>query len=977
MFNRASVSIVWLLAAASVASGAAANVEYSLQRPGYVSVAVYDSTGRLVRTLLRGQKRPPGSHAVAWDGLNQSGRPVPRGTYGWRLLQTPGFTAAYQLTVGTNPKPDEWARWTGNHTGVTGVTVGPMVLGDDETRRKAPPLVMYLSGAGSEVLPGTVVQTLDGKRILHYDLGKGGHSIAVGTAGGGHYYRYHRRLGTINFPDETSARGRGVRFDGERPLDVDVHGSSVVAVYPEHGAVRWLDPKSGAPLRTINLSDARAVAVSSDESLYVATSGRIVHVARDGTNPRVFADGLTDPQRVDYEHASGELVVFEGGESRQVKRFGPDGKLLKVYGRRGGRPTQGVYRQRTSFAEVSDLAADEQGGFIISEAHMAPRRVTHFDRNGAILDEWYGGLAFFAHAEFDPADPSQLWVTCDKITGWMMKVQVDYRKKSWRPAEVYQTRGMAAGLMTGPSTEGLRPRRIDGRLYLVDPGKPEIFRVDEAGHRLLPVSAIGVNVPSRWELQPDVVRPLFEFDNPRKAKLNSYIWTDRNGNGMPEREEFRLFAWKRQAAGFADADLDYYFFSADGSVRKLARTGFNACGAPLYGSLDAMEEVALEFPAGAPRAGGYGVRPPFARRDSQGNFYAVGSSKEDRQGVLWPGDVQGSARLFKWTADGSLVWMVGQHAVTRPNPPGQLHSPAQVIGSPHNCTVVADRIVQPAVVWDEYGLYAGRFFDHCADDGLPVELYCWHKPPPGVEPSGHFPRGAVNYDMLAAGAMHQLDDDTVLFAANGWNNVRLYRVSGFAGWRRQLGNLELLRTPPSATGTGAGLRGCYYQGKIGHPPEQWFNSEPKLTRIDRQIAFNWSGQAKPQPMLEVPPPLSAERFAVRWEGRVEAEFTEAYRFTTQNNDGIRVWLDGKLIVDDWNDFQSGLLYQYTYNSRMDQNLSTWIPLSAGRKYALRVEYYENAKFQDRPLPQCHLMWESAITRQRQHIPSRFLYPLHD
>ena len=59
---------------------------------------------------------------------------------------------------------------------------------------------------------------------------------------------------------------------------------------------------------------------------------------------------------------------------------------------------------------------------------------------------------------------------------------------------------------------------------------------------------------------------------------------------------------------------------------------------------------------------------------------------------------------------------------------------------------------------------------------------------------------------------------------------------------------------------------------------------------------------------------------------------------------------------------------------MEQNLSSWISLKAGRRYKIRVEYYENAKFQDQSLPQCHLMWESAITRQRQHIPAKFLYP---
>lgn len=180
--------------------------------------------------------------------------------------------------------------------------------------------------------------------------------------------------------------------------------------------------------------------------------------------------------------------------------------------------------------------------------------------------------------------------------------------------------------------------------------------------------------------------------------------------------------------------------------------------------------------------------------------------------------------------------------------------------------------------------------------------------------------------------------------------------------------------PAAATGDGTGLRGSYYSGKADAPPKQWFDNQPALTRVDPQIAFNWSGDKKPQPSLTVPRQVPSERFAVRWEGYVEPEFTEDYRFTSQNNDKIRVWLEDDLIIDDWNDFEGGALYQYTWSSRMDQNMSRWIPLQAGRKYRLRVEYYENAKFQSKSLPQCHLMWESAITRQRQHIPKRFLYP---
>ncbi len=45
------------------------SIEYTLTQPGKVSAAVYDSGGRLVRTLLSGAAQNKGAHRLTWDGL--------------------------------------------------------------------------------------------------------------------------------------------------------------------------------------------------------------------------------------------------------------------------------------------------------------------------------------------------------------------------------------------------------------------------------------------------------------------------------------------------------------------------------------------------------------------------------------------------------------------------------------------------------------------------------------------------------------------------------------------------------------------------------------------------------------------------------------------------------------------------------------------------------------------------------------------
>ncbi len=59
-------------------------ISFSLPAPGHASLAVYDITGRKVRTLVSGLMSS-GEHAVTWDGRDEAGQPVASGVYISRL----------------------------------------------------------------------------------------------------------------------------------------------------------------------------------------------------------------------------------------------------------------------------------------------------------------------------------------------------------------------------------------------------------------------------------------------------------------------------------------------------------------------------------------------------------------------------------------------------------------------------------------------------------------------------------------------------------------------------------------------------------------------------------------------------------------------------------------------------------------------------------------------------------------------------
>jgi hypothetical protein len=81
-----------------------------------------------------------------------------------------------------------------------------------------------------------------------------------------------------------------------------------------------------------------------------------------------------------------------------------------------------------------------------------------------------------------------------------------------------------------------------------------------------------------------------------------------------------------------------------------------------------------------------------------------------------------------------------------------------------------------------------------------------------------------------------------------------------------------------------------------------------------------------------------------------------YQISTSSDDGVRLWLDGKRIINDWGDHSA-------------KTNSERIKLSAGKKYPIKMEYYEN-----RGLAVAKLMWKQGRDKL-QIIPQSQLTPL--
>ncbi len=937
-------------------------VTYSLTESGRVSVAVYNLQGQQVRTLLSGAAQIKGKHRLEWDGLDWTGRPAPAGDYTWRLLQSPGLKSEFLMRLGTSFNYQDWPC---NHGGPSGVAV----LGD----------TAILAGAGECTPSLAMVDMTSGKflRAEHFLVGD------IAAANG--------RLFSLGVNNDKDAGRLSIRqFDNgsnvlasveltqgvttTRPFCVSACAKQLAIAYSPSGEIEWRsqdDPQKVLGKAVVsNLSD---MALTPAGTVLALCGNTVVEVGPATINPVVRISGLSKPNRIAVDESNGDILVVDNNGFGQIRRYSKDFVFVRAYGRAGGRQ-QGLYNPE-DFCAVSDIAADGHGGFVIVENMSAPRRLSHFDVNGKLLNEWYGGQLFFTMASSDPADPRHVWM--NSHWGWVMETEVDYEKRTWKPRAAYTVQGLVEGLFDCSSLGlcGVMRRHEDQR-YIVNEDEPKILRVDEANRRLIPLVAFGYED----SISPTLNSIMKEVNQSRapNGKYHSYLWQDANDDGVPQKEEVSFSTYGRWRLRWTlDEHFNYYF-----SERTSGKTWTNIIhrlpvkrwdGArPVYPAFEEAELVA-QLP----------ITPEMAkaRTDWEGPL-DFGSDDAVYQIVkgrgegftsdylqmghtwLWPTGLSGDAGLCRWSLrDGGLQWRVGKLSATaRQFIPGQLDDPIRFLGRLNGLVLLANRVVMPMEAWTDDGLFAGSLFDRHAEDGLPPATYTWWM---GKALDGREINSPFQYDMYVGGSIRELPDGDILYFGAGWNHVPVYRVSGWKDFKRQAGRLRVKKQAKGTDAAGTGLLAEYFANDA-------LAGIPVLKRTDPLL---WFGNADTLVKKGWPDTNLCNRtFSARWTGFLEPRFSEAYTLKAYVGGGrrgddpsspkavsppepVRVWLGKRLVIDGW---QRPL----TNSCQIE---SAPIQLEAGRKVPIRVEYVRtNTGY-------LHLCWESA-SQEIEHVPPECLYP---
>jgi len=136
-----------------------------------------------------------------------------------------------------------------------------------------------------------------------------------------------------------------------------------------------------------------------------------------------------------------------------------------------------------------------------------------------------------------------------------------------------------------------------------------------------------------------------------------------------------------------------------------------------------------------------------------------------------------------------------------------------------------------------------------------------------------------------------------------------WRIDEFLGAVTHIGEVWSFTTRDA----GGGAKAEYFDGID-------LTGDPVLTQIEGSIDHSWGSG-------EIAAGL-VDSVSARWRANLQVPFTETYRLITTSDDGVRLWLDGLMVIDNWTDHGT------TDNTAMAE-------MVAGQIYSIRMEWYES------------------------------------
>lgn len=607
------------------------------------SIAVEDASGRRVRNLagafaVADYLTDNGEVEVAWDGLDDFRRPVAPGEYFVSTVTTEGLTPRYSFSLynpGTPPWPtrDGKGAWGADHT-------CPEFL--DSNRKYT-----FIGSRSPEGGHGVWAVGSDGRKAWGVNLG-----VSAMAANCKYVYAIHNyqfitdddRL--LRLSAEDGDYRPFVESGKEKPLPVQLKdmlpdGARVASMAADdqrialgltNGDVLLLDAETATPearlrldadyvrmegcygvIREFTVPVFRMPLALADGKLAFCRGGRIVVRNLDSGVETQLGDCAGQVSALAFAR-DGSLLVADHGDDMQVKRVDASGRVLRMFGKRGGRPRQGAF-DPDGVREMSAACESPQGEIFIAEYSDLPRRVSVWAPDGRRIRDYVGNTSYSGTGSFmHDSDPGKAYVgpvelsvdaaaRTSRVTRILWNPPHDGRL-TYRPSPVAN----AFGHIFRSSASGK-----ERNYYFIPPymnGRGSFVVLMETVDGLFrPVASIG----TVGNLQGTIVRA-GKVSGPCTGEFadcyayDGIIWNDGNGDGCVQRSECLVKRAKVRRpfdahgggvpslpldAGWGQrmdpADLSFYASTRDGRFWRIKPVAFTDAGAPVFGDASFTE----------------------------------------------------------------------------------------------------------------------------------------------------------------------------------------------------------------------------------------------------------------------------------------------------------------------------------------------------------------------------------------------------
>ncbi|MEI6519566.1 MAG: FlgD immunoglobulin-like domain containing protein [bacterium] len=628
-------------------------IQFILPKPAYVSLVLNDSKGNRIRNLVAEKKMDAGKQEIAWDGLDDSGKPVAPGKYRWCGLYRDELKLEYQFSVYTGGAKLPWftapshlvtdTGWLSDHNPACSIaTVNDKIfIGAIVSENGQDLMALDINGnklwgrARPSGSVGASVLTADDKFV--YGAGEA-------QWGGDNAYVYRidpQTYQTVNIWHHKGRLGlRGIAIhDGKVYVSSDLEEKIFVidAAKVENNQ---------QVLREIALPQPGGLAFTGDGKLLAISGKTTVIIRDDGTSQPLITTDLNHPNRMVIGN-DGTIYISDGPTSwnrdndiennalygkpavritgdNQIKVFNADGKFIRAIGDKGGRKP-GPYNPQAMRCPVG-LALDKQNRLWVTEWDMLPKRISVWNpQNGKLITEYIGAHKYGGGGALDPGDRTQMI-----YDGMLFKL--DWDKGTWKLTDTLvdimnadvEDRHSFGGYSNWPT----RIVRYKGQQYFIG-GPSGVDGSDmggtiwkRVGKTFQPIAYIGPfnpgfdknNVPNsnhylykRMLEQVGDKPPGFGQDAgwpPNKWQGHiSYlmIWADANNDGIVQPEEVHFYDkphwWLYQAQ--VASDMSIYLRQPSHrnitSVWRLPLSRIDKNGVPQY-DITKIETIAEKLP---------------------------------------------------------------------------------------------------------------------------------------------------------------------------------------------------------------------------------------------------------------------------------------------------------------------------------------------------------------------------------------------